>query len=93
MKFKKKPVVIDAIQWNGGSFEILEDFCGMNWGRADAKMVEWSAPPDGEKVVLWNTKERQWLLCPVGHWVIRGVAGELYPCAPDVFRETYEAVP
>jgi hypothetical protein len=40
--------------------------------------------------VLWNTLESQWLLCPKGHWVIRGLEGELYPCDPDVFAKSYE---
>ena len=93
MKFRKRPVVIDAIQWNGGDYKCLLKFCGLNWGRADAKDVVWTAPPEHEMVVLWNTVEEQWLLCPTGHWIIRGISGELYPCDPDIFAETYEPVP
>lgn len=92
MRYRKKPVIIDAIRWEGGQYTCLEDFCGMNWGRADAKDVDWTGLPEKENVVLWNTQERQWLLCPVGHWIIRGVYGELYPCSPMVFDETYEKV-
>ena len=76
-------VVIEAIQWEGGDYECLNDFCGLNWSRADAKDVE--GPPDKENVVVWNTKEKQWLNLPLGHWLIRGLGGELYPCAPDIF--------
>lgn len=39
-----------------------------------------------------NTAERQWLNVPTGHWVIRGINGELYPCAPDIFEATYEEI-
>lgn len=88
MKYRKKPVVIDAIRWTGGDYECLNDFCGLNWGRADAHdMANFEST---ENVVLWNTAERQWLHCPLGHWVIRGVKGELYPCEPSIFDATYE---
>lgn len=92
MKYRKKPVVIDAIQWMGGEYSCLEDFCGLNWGRADAKDVTWTGEDDGEFVVLWNTAEKQWLMCPKGHWIIRGIHGELYPCDPAIFDKTYEPV-
>ena len=90
MKYRKKPVVIDAIQWNGGNQECLNDFCGRDWARADA--VDAEPFNDPEQVVLWNKEERQWLNCPVGHWIIRGVKGEYYSCSPDVFEQTYESV-
>ena len=90
--YRKKPVVINAIQWNGGDYKCLEKFCGLNWARADARDVSWCGPDDGERVVLWNTLEAQWLCCPKGHWVIRGLMGEIYPCDPAVFEMTYEAV-
>jgi hypothetical protein len=89
-RYRKKPVEIDAIQWQGGEYQSLERFCGHNWARADARDVSWTAPDDGERVVLWNTLESQWLLCPKGHWVIRGLQGELYPCDPEVFAKSYE---
>lgn len=90
--YRKKPVVISAIQWLGGDYECLERFCGHNWGRADAKDVTWSGKDDGEKMVLWNTMEQQYLCCPKGHWVIRGIKGELYPCEQEIFEVTYEPV-
>lgn len=90
MKFRKKPVVIEAILWEGGDYKCLEDFCGHNWGRNDAK--DTSGPEDGEGVVVWNIKEKQWLHMPVGHWLIRGICGELYPCDPEIFVATYDAV-
>lgn len=91
-KFRKKPVEIDAIQWNGGDYRCLEKFCGLNWGRADAHNVAWAAEDDDEWVVLWNALESQWICCPKGHWVIRGLHGELYPCDPVVFDKSYEPV-
>ena len=90
MKFRKKPVVIDAIQWVGGDYKCLNDFCGHEWNRADA--VDEVGPDDSENVVVFNKEESQWLNVPVGHWIIRGVHGEYYPCSPLVFEQTYEPV-
>jgi hypothetical protein len=92
MRYRKKPVIVEAILWkDGGSTECLNDFCGRNWSRADA--VDEIGPQDLENVVVWNVKEKQWLNLPVGHWLIRGIGGELYPCAPDIFELTYEIEP
>lgn len=88
-QYRKKPVVIEAIRWEGGEYAHLDIFCGRNWGRADAHDLD---PVDGEGVVVWNALEQQWLNVPVGHWIIRGVRGELYPCEPNVFEATYEPV-
>ena len=87
MKYRKKLVVIDAIQWKGGDYKCLDDFCGRNWTRADVVDMGYD---DTEQVVIWNTTERQYLHVPVGHWLIRGVQGEFYPCKPDIFEATYE---
>ena len=90
MKFRKKPVVIEAEQWKGGEHKWLDAFCGKNWTRADA--VEYGQPTDDEQVVVFNTAEQAWLHVPVGHWIIRGTQGELYPCEPAIFQATYEPV-
>jgi len=89
-KFRKKPVEIEAMRWEGGDYECLNAFCGPHWSRADA--VGETGPGDEENVVVFNPLEKQWLNVPVGFWIIRGVKGELYPCEPAVFAATYEAV-
>lgn len=90
MNFRKKPIVIQAIRWEGGEYGCLETFCGRNWNRADA--VDEVGPADKENVVVFNSLENQWLNVPVGFWIIRGIKGELYPCEPEVFAATYELV-
>lgn len=87
MKYIKRQIEVDAMLWEGGDFEVLTDFCGMNWSRADTK--DMPNFEEKENVVIYNTMERQWLQVPVGYWIIRGIKGELYPCEPNIFKETY----
>ncbi len=95
-KYIKKPVVVEAFQWKGGDYSVLNEFCGKNWGRADAVGLErWpSSIEDKEQVMVYNTAEQAWIPVPVGHFLIRGIRGELYPCEPEIFAATYtELVP
>lgn len=91
-KFRKKPVEVEAFQWTGDAAACeLNLRLGYNWGRADAHDVAWEHDDDQE-LVIWNGAEKLWLPVPIGHWIIRGIKGEFYPCAPDIFDATYEAV-
>lgn len=79
MKFRKKPVVIEAVQWTGENlFELIE------WGLTGSYM---GVP----KELIISTLEGPHL-ARVGDWIIRGVNGEFYPCKPDIFEKTYEPV-
>ena len=81
-KFRKRPVVIEAVQWTGELTDELHELFG------DQEIcVKTSNPP----YLSINTKEGH-MLASVGDWIIKGVAGELYPCKPDIFAATYEAV-
>lgn len=81
MKFRKKPVVIDAVQHVVGEqpHELAADVV--------AGRVRYTE--DGS--VLISTPEGVMIGAP-GDWIIRGVKGELYPCKPDIFEATYEKV-
>ena len=89
MLYRKRPIVIDAQQWLGGEYLGLTRFCGQNWTRADVHDMSYDDP---EQVIVFNSEEAQWLQVPIGHWIIRGIKGELYPCSPEVFKITYERV-
>ena len=86
MKYRKKPVTIDAVQWNGFNLEQVLTL-------ADAVPYErpLSLDVDDAHVLLIPTLEGT-MRTHCGDWVIRGVNGELYPCKPDIFEKTYEAV-
>jgi hypothetical protein len=79
-RYRKRPVVIEAIQWTGPeTCESVFAFLGMEH-------------PDDEadhSVIHIPTLEGTMTAQP-GDWIIRGVKGELYPCKPDIFAATYE---
>lgn len=87
MKFRKKPIEIEAVQWNGMTVSETPDwivnalFIGNNPGGIFRL---------GEDVHI-HTSEGVMIASP-NDWIIRGVKGELYPCKPDIFEATYEVV-
>lgn len=88
-KFRKRPVVIEAMQFDGRIDTYLRIFdwmksCGDTW--AAAGEVRYETP-----LMLIPTLEGMHAANP-GDWVIRGVKGEFYPCKPDIFEQTYESV-
>ena len=82
MKFRKKPVVIDAVRWDGTP-QAMDAIRELDTGKG---FVDF-----GGEYVFIETLEGQ-LIANLGDWIIKGVAGELYPCKPDIFEATYEAV-
>ena len=83
MKFRKKPVVIEAVQWQGGN---LPDVWKLGCG-GEGSAVALAAGPDGSLIIPTLEGDHR---CDLGDWIIRGVKGEFYPCKPDIFAATYE---
>ena len=83
MKFRKKPVVVEAVQWNGNLTE-MKDFIGDYMG----DYVLFFNP---ENKIIIHTLEGE-MTAQIGDWVIKGVNDEFYPCKPDIFEKTYEKV-
>lgn len=83
-KFRKRPVVIEAIWLNPDptpeEAEAVHAFLGD---------ITWESDRHG---IIIRTLEGD-MLAEDGDWLIRGVKGEVYPCKPDIFDLTYEAVP
>ena len=80
--FRKKPVVVQALQWTGENRLDLRTF--LNGDRIGGTLIL-----DGESGVAIPTLEGT-MLASAGDWIIRGVKGEYYPCKPDIFEATYE---
>lgn len=82
MKYRKKPVVIEAVQFDGNVESILPLFDGTALPTSiDQDLID----PTLHIQTLEGTMQ-----CRVGDWLIRGIKGELYPCKPDIFAATYE---
>ena len=84
MKYRKKPVVIEAVQWTGANVD--EVLGGFILARGSARRE-----PSAPQSIYIDTLEGT-MRADKDDWVIRGVKGEFYPCKPDIFAATYEPV-
>lgn len=93
MKFRKKPVIIDAIQWTGNNIIDLIKFMNCVIQDVDEKreymLYEGAMLVKG--VLHIKTLEGEHI-ANIGDWIIKGIKGEFYPCKPDIFELTYEEV-
>ena len=106
MQYRKKPVVIDAVLFDGALVgapgpggRVAPGTCP-SWfpkmtrditGQCLESLTDAAAGDiyrDGDKLMI-GTREGIMTASP-GDWIIRGVAGELYPCKPEIFAATYE---
>lgn len=96
MKYRKKPVVIDAVQWTGGNHREMFDFM-----TSDTFMVNETMTVDGDHFYIDHSRIDGGLIiktmegehvATIGDYIIKGVKGEYYPCKEDVFIQTYEKV-
>jgi hypothetical protein len=81
VRYRKKPIVIDAVKWDGNLASVEELVNGSTCTAVDQDL--------GDPALFIQTLEGR-MRAEVGDWIIRGVKGELYPCKPDVFEATYE---
>lgn len=81
MKFRKKPVVIEAHQYQGNNSNEVMSVLGMTCPE-HVRFTETGG-------MLIQTLEGEHI-ASVGDWIIKGVKGEFYPCKPDIFELTYE---
>lgn len=86
MKYRKKPVIIEAIQFEDNSDRIIEihEFMG-----GDTIRVNYE---DKDNPYLEIETLEGIMKASVGDYIIKGVNGEFYPCKPDIFEKTYERV-
>lgn len=84
-KFRKKPVIIEAIQVTPTAEVELRSFMGANWvgttSSSKAGLISLSLiTPEGT------------MTAGLGDWIIKGIKGEFYPCKDDIFKMTYDEV-
>ena len=79
VRYRKKPVEIEAVRWTGENLEEIKDF-------AKGALVR-----RGPAGIAIDTLEGR-MRADKGDYIIKGIAGEFYPCKPDIFKATYEEV-
>lgn len=93
IKFRKKPVVIEAYQWKENDALNLR---GNGWPQW---LIDATRSNEGEDQIVSQSFEGYATIktlegemrADIGDWIIRGIKGELYPCKPDIFAATYES--
>jgi hypothetical protein len=82
VKYRKKPVVVEAVQYLGAeNLDEIVNFLGKDFHTQQNLKGELRIFIETLEGPLWVTK---------GDWIIKGVAGEFYPCKPEIFEATYE---
>lgn len=77
-KYIKRPITIEAVQWNGDNTEEILSFCGNNCIVKDTYLII-------------QTLEGNHM-ANIGDFIIKGIKGEFYPCKSDIFEKTYDKV-
>ncbi len=82
MRFRKRPVVIEAMQLTDENKNRVFNWVGGN---------RYADHVNGSPVLKIGTLEGD-MTASLGDWIIKGVKGEFYPCKPEIFEATYEAI-
>lgn len=90
-KFRKKPVVIEAVQWTGKNprtiFDFIEGNPNVNMTASGKNFYIDHSKVEGGLVIKTLEGEH---LASIYDWIIKGIKGEFYPCKADIFEKTYE---
>ena len=102
LRFRKKPVIIEAMQLTWANWAQICDFVPKPWFEVgvfldDTTKEELPAGRTSNTIglrmnTLESNKQTGSLLAIEGDWIIKGARGEFYSCKPDIFAETYELV-
>jgi len=86
MKFRKKPIVIEALQFTQEMAGFVTDWCG---GTRTYENIKNILVSDLKLQLIIKTLEGD-MIANIGDWIIKGIKGEFYPIKNDIFLETYE---
>lgn len=91
MKYRKKPVEIEAFRYDGDFIDKDGNYYIPGWGieAFENNIIKYKSYDNGKLSI--ETLEGT-MIADIGDYIIKGVNGELYPCKPDIFRKTYELV-
>ena len=83
MKIRKKPITVDGVQFTENNKSQAFDFITCK--------KEYTTDESGKVAIKIKTLEG-WVIASLNDWIIKGVAGEFYPCKPDIFEKTYDII-
>lgn len=91
MRYKTKPVEIEAIQWTGLNLEEIKQFVGESL-EYDILDTAWEVGKGRPHIYIKIHTLEGDMNASVGDYIIKGLRGEFYPCKPDVFEKKYEVI-
>ena len=89
-KFRKRPVVIDAVRFEGAVPDKPPSWLRDALDAGRVKFLEDGGSPTAPAPALCIHTLEGFMYADPGDWIVRGVKGEMYPCKPDIFAATYE---
>ena len=89
LKFRKKPIEVEAVQYDGTNAQDL-----FKWTNGFVQPIDPEDRGDDPDCDLsvFDTLHNTWVLVYRDQWIIKGIKGEFYPCEDEVFKETYEQI-
>ena len=92
MKYRKKPVVIEAFKYDGDLKDKYGNYYVPKWAvdAYDKNVLFYDTAEGGDELYVRTLEGIHHV--SAGDYVIMGVVGEIYPCKPDIFEQTYEEV-
>ena len=89
-KATKKPVTIEFVEWTGKNLLEVIRFTGQHASAMDFKWEDYEDLVKRKGLKIFTLEGEH--LASIGDLIIKGVAGEFYPCKPDIFNATYEVI-
>lgn len=91
-KYRKKPVVVEAVRWTGSNLEEIRNFVGSDLIEECVELFDIKRTLKEMLVDIAIDTLEGTMRVDYGDYIIKGVQGEFYPCEPDIFEQTYEEV-
>lgn len=89
-KYRKKPVIIEAIKWTGSNLKEIIDFTGQHKSVKDTAWEDYEILVKEYGLKIFTLEGSH--MASIGDFIIKGIADKVYPCKPDIFEATYEIV-
>lgn len=91
-KFRKKPVVVEAVRWTGSNLEEIRNFVGSDLIEDYMELFSMNGTLKKMLVGIAIDTLEGTMIVDYGDYIIKGVNREFYPCKPDIFEQTYDEV-